>query len=454
MIRTLALIAALAQIAVQTLSAQPPFLFRVVASGLSMPWEVTLGPDDHLWVTERTGRRVIRVNPASGAVIPALSVSDSYDPGVSWHEGVLGLALHPDLLKGVGSDYVYVAYTYDADAGPALTRRLKVRRYTFDASTSTLTKPLDLITNLPAHDDHGGGRLAFGPDQKLYVTRGDNGGNWLANYCTPIKSQDLPTAAHVAARDWSTYEGKVLRVNLDGSIPADNPELNGVRSHVYSYGHRNPQGLGFGPTGLLYSSEHGPGTDDELNLIVAGGNYGWPYVAGFRDNRGYVFANWSQSKGIPCASLKFEEFGAPPSVPRQRETEWTGTFVPPLRTFFTVEENYDFQKSGGATIAAGGLDIYAAQNGIPGWANSVLQTGMTMGRVYRVKLSDDGRSAVGASEELFRTANRYRDIAIGRDHRTFYLVTDNNGLGRTTDPSGQSVRTFANPGSVLEFKYQ
>jgi hypothetical protein len=142
-------------------------------------------------------------------------------------------------------------------------------------------------------------------------------------------------------------------------------------------------------------------------------------------------------------------------VPRQRETEWTGTFIPPLRTFFTVPDNYDFEKSGGATIAAGGLDIYTAQTtGIPGWANSVLQTGMTMGRVYRVKLSEDGRSAVGPSEELFRTANRYRDIAIGRDSRTFYLVTDNNGLGRTTDPSGASVRIFANPGSVLEFKYQ
>ena len=454
MIRILAVIATLAQIAFLTVNAQPAFSFRVVASGLSMPWEVTLGPDDHLWVTERTGRRVIRVNAASGTVIPALSVDESYDPGGSWHEGVLGLALHPDLLKGVGRDYVYLAYTYDADAGPSLTRRLKVRRYTYDASKSTLTNPLDLITNLPAHDDHGGGRLAFGPDQKLYVTRGDNGGNWLANYCMPIRSQDLPTAAQIAAGDWSTYEGKILRINLDGSVPADNPELNGVRSHIYTYGHRNPQGLGFGPTGLLYSSEHGPGTDDELNLIVAGGNYGWPYVAGFRDNRGYLFANWSQSKGVPCASLKFAESGElPPSVPRQRETEWTGTFVPPLRTFFTVEENYDFQKSGGATIAAGGLDIYMAQNGIPGWATSVLQTGMTMGRVYRVKLSDDGRSAVGTSEELFRTANRYRDIAIGRDQRTFYLVTDNNGLGRTTDPSGASVRTFANPGSVLEFKY-
>ena len=436
--------------------AQTSTPFRVVASGLSAPWEVVIGPDDQLWVSERTGRRLVRVSPATGTVTPALDISaDSYDPGASWHEGMLGFALHPDLLKGAGRDYVYVAFTYDADPGTTLSRKLKVRRYTYDASTQTLTAPLDLMANLPANDDHGGGRLAFGPDQKLYLTRGDNGGNWLANYCTPIKAQDLPTQAQVASRDWSGYEGKILRLDLDGGVPADNPAINGVRSHVYSYGHRNPQGLGFGPSGVLYSSEHGPGTDDELNVIVPGGNYGWPFVAGYRDDRGYVYGNWSQSSGVPCASLKFDELAAiPPSVPRVLESAWKGTFIPPIRTFFTIPDNYDFQKSGSATIAAGGLEVYSARaGGIAGWANSILQTGMTMGRVYRVKLSEDGRAAAGRDEELFRTANRYRDIAIGRDQRTFYLVTDNDGLGRTTDPSGATVRTFANPGSVLEFKY-
>ena len=454
MTRTIALIAAVAQIVLQSVAAQTSFSSRVVASGLGAPWEVVWGPDDHLWITERTGRRVIRVNPGTGTVTPALSLADEiYDPGESWHEGLLGLALDPGLLKGSGRDYVYIAYTYDADAGPALVRRLKVRRYTYDKTKSTLGSPLDIITNLPAHDDHGGGRVAFGPDQKLYVTRGDGGANWLANYCIANRAQDLPTSAQLAARDWSTYEGKILRLNLDGSIPADNPTINGVRSHIFTYGHRNPQGLGFGPNGLLYSSEHGPGTDDELNLIVAGGNYGWPHIAGYRDDRGYVYYNWSQSKGVPCASLKFQDSGEiPASVPRQRESEWTGAFVAPLRTFFTVPADYDVAKSGGATIAAGGFAIYSTTKGITGWANSILQPGMTMGRVYRVKLSEDGRSAVGSNEELFRTANRYRDIAIGPDQRTFYLVTDNNGLGRTTDPSGASVRTFANPGSVLEFR--
>jgi PQQ-dependent dehydrogenase (s-GDH family) len=434
-------------------SAQQPFAMRIVTTGLKGPWEITWGPDDRLWVTERTGKRVIRVNPADGSVAPAVTIDEVY-PGTSWHEGLLGMALHPDLLKGVGRDYVYVAYTYDADPGPALLRKLKIRRYTYNRASATFVEPVDIITNVPAHDDHGGGRLAFGPDQKLYLSRGDNGSNWLANYCNPNRAQQLPTAAQIAARDWTDYQGKILRLNVDGSIPDDNPTINGVKSHVYSYGHRNPQGLAFGPNGLLYESEHGPGTDDEVNLIVAGANYGWPYVAGYRDDRSYVYANWSQST-VPCASLKFDEFVVPPSVPKQKETEWQGAFQPPIRTFFTPAPNYNPQTGGSSTIAPSSLAMYAPRsNAIPGWANSLLLPGMTAGRVYRMKLSDDGRSVVGANEELFRTQNRYRDLAIAPDARTFYFATDPEGLGRTTDPAGKSTLTYANPGAILEFKYR
>jgi PQQ-dependent dehydrogenase (s-GDH family) len=433
-------------------SAQSPFTFRVVAAGLSSPWEVTWGPDGQLWVTERIARRVVRIDPASGAVRPAVTIAESYDPDRTWHEGLLGLALHPDLLKATGSDYVYVAYTYDADPGPDMSRRLKIRRFTYDASSQTLTAPIDVLANLPAGTDHAGGRLVIGPDRKLYLSRGDHGANWLSNYCLPNSAQLLPTAAQVTARDWSTYGGKILRINLDGTIPADNPLLNGVRSHVYSYGHRNPQGLQFGPTGRLYSSEHGPGTDDELNLIEAGGNYGWPYVAGYRDDRSYVFLDWSHPTGVTCASLTFDEFSAPPSVPRYRESEWKGTFTAPMRAFFTVPEGYDIKASGGKTIAAGGVEVYSSA-AIPGWANSILLPGLTMGRVYRIKLSADGRTAVGESEELFRAANRYRDLTVSPDGRTVYLATDSNGYGRTTDPSGASVSTFANPGAIVAFSY-
>jgi PQQ-dependent dehydrogenase (s-GDH family) len=434
-------------------AAQSAFAFRVVATGLNAPWEIAIGPDSYLWVTERIGRRIVRVEPATGRVVPAVTIDESYDPGRTWHEGVLGLALHPDLLEGAGSDYVYVAYTYDADAGRALARRLKVRRYTYNPEAQSLAAPVDVIADLPANDDHGGGRLVIGPDRTLYLTRGDHGSNWLDNACLPNPAQVLPTASQIAARDWSSYGGKILRMNLDGSIPDDNPLLNGVRSHVFSYGHRNPQGLQFGPTGLLYSSEHGPGTDDELNLIEAGGNYGWPHIAGYRDDRGYVYADWSASAGVPCASLTFDEFDPPPSVPRHQESAWTGTFAPPLRTFFTVPEDYDLRESGSATIAAAGLEVYAA-GGIPGWATSILQTGMTTGRVYRVTLSEDGRTAVGESEELFRAANRYRDLAVGPGGRTFYLATDNDGFGQTLDLNDARVDTFANPGAIVEFTYR
>ena len=452
MCRRIILVAATLTAVCLTASAQSAFTFRVVATGMSSPWEVTWGPDGQLWVSERTARRVVRVNPTTGAITPAVTIAESYDPGTAWHEGLFGLALHPDLLKGAGTDYVYVAYTYDADPGPVMARRTKIRRFTYSAASQSLTAPMDVLADLPAGTDHAGGRLVVGPDRKLYLTRGDHGANWLSNYCLPNAAQTLPTAAQVAAREWSTYSGKILRINLDGSIPADNPAINGVRSHVFSYGHRNPQGLQFGPTGLLYSSEHGPNTDDELNLIAAGGNYGWPHVAGDRDDRSYVYTVWSQPNGVECSSLTFDEFTAPPSVPRYRESDWTGSFTAPMRTFFTVPEGYDIRASGGKTIAAGGLEVYSSP-AIPGWANSILQTGMTMGRVYRIKLSANGRTAVGENEELFRTANRYRDLAVSPDGRTIYFVTDNNGFGRTIDPSGASVAAFANPGALVSFTY-
>jgi PQQ-dependent dehydrogenase (s-GDH family) len=432
---------------------QERFAFRVVATGLKGPWEITLGPDDRLWMTERLSGRISRVNPANGTVTPAAVVPDVYF-GTSWHEGLLGMALHPDLLKGVGRDWVYVAYTYDADPGPALSRKLRVRRYTYNAANGTLAEPMTVIDNLPAHDDHGGGRMVIGPDGKLYLSRGDQGSNWLANYCNANHAQDLPTAAQVTSRDWSTYQGKILRMNLDGSIPADNPTINGVRSHIYTYGHRNPQGLVFGPNGLLYESEHGQGTDDEVNLIQASQNYGWPFIAGYRDDKGYVYNVWAQSAPTPCSQLKFDEFGSPVSVPKLKESDWKGVFQPPLRAFFTPDANYNPQAAGAtSTIAPSSLDIYTS-SAIPGWANSLLLPGMTRGRVYRMKLSADGRTVVGANEEVFRTQNRYRDSAISRDGRTFYFASDPEGLGKVMDLSGNSVMTYANPGAILEFKYQ
>jgi PQQ-dependent dehydrogenase (s-GDH family) len=424
------------------------FTMRVVASGLGNPWEITWGPDGYLWVTERSTFRVTRINPADGSMHVALTLDDVYQSVDQ--DGLLGLALHPDLLTGRRRDYVYVAYTHDVDPGPDVTRNLRVRRYTYNKSSQTMTAPVDVIDGLSAWDDHGGGRLRVGPDGKLYLTRGDQGSNWLANACNEIRSQQLPTADEIRARDWTKYQGKILRLNLDGSIPGDNPIVNGVRSHIYSYGHRNPQGLVFG-RGLLYAAEHGPSTDDELNLITPGANYGWPLVAGYRDDRSYAYANWSASSPEPCRTLKFSSLRVPDSVPRVTESSFTGTIVPPLVTFFTVPADYDLSKSGTATIAPSGLDLYTS-NAIPGWATSLIVTGMRTGAIYRVKLGHDGRHVDGEPFEYFKAATRYRDLAISPDGLRIYASTDDHGP--TMGDRGQTAGVLANPGAILEFNYR
>ncbi len=425
------------------------FTMRVVQTGLDNPWDVAWGPDDHLWMTERTGFRVTRVNPADGSRRVALTLSDVHQSVVQ--DGLLGLALHPDLLRGRGRDHVFIAYTYDRDPGAELARRIRIRRYVYDRDTQTLGTPVDVLADMPAHDDHGAGRLAVGPDGKLYLSRGDLGSNWLANFCNPIRSQDVPTAAAVRVGDWATYQGKILRLNLDGSIPDDNPTFNGVRSHIYAIGFRNPQGMVFGPSGLLYAADHGPSTDDELDLIRPAGNYGWPRVAGFKDDQAYQYANWSASTPTPCTALKFDSLTPPPTVPRLRESEWIDPqFVAPLATFFTVPADFDLRKFGTTTIAPAGIDVYAA-SAIPEWANSILVTGMLSGALYRVKLNAKGDTVVDGPLEYFRTANRYRDVVVSPDGRRIYLVTDSFGV--TVDAAGARTKVLGNPGAVLEFTY-
>jgi PQQ-dependent dehydrogenase (s-GDH family) len=439
------------------------FAVRVVTTGLDQPFEVTWGPDGTLWVTERAGKRVTRVRPADGAKETALSLPDARG-SENEQDGLLGMALHPGLLQAAGPDHVFLAYTYDESADPKAPRlRIRIRRYTFDRETRTLGRPLDLITGLPSSPDHEGGRLVFGPDGKLYYTIGDQGANQFARFCDPNRAQDLPTAAEVAARDWTRYQGKVLRLELDGSIPSDNPVLDGVRSHVYAYGLRNPQGLAFAPDGRLYGTDHGPKTDDEVNRIEAGQNYGWPHVAGYQDDKAYTYANWSASAGTPCASLTYSLFRIPRTVPQQKESEWKGRFRRPLRTFFTVAGDHDFRApacaEGGMfflcwpTIAPSSATVYAAHaGGIPGWGDSLLVTSLKHGALYRVPLGPADGPAAGEVPVLFRTTNRYRDLALGPDHRTLYVLTDSAGFTRTA--AGGATPVLRDRGAILEFRYE
>ena len=441
------------------------FAMRVIADGLADPFQIVWGPDDYLWVTERTAGRITRVRPTDGAKSIAITIAGVLgDSG----NGLLGMTLDPGLLKGRGNDFVYAVHSYDAGARPdTVDRRTKVVRLTYDAASHTLASPRDILANLPAGNDHQGGRIAFGPDRKLYVSIGDQGANQLANYCNPNHAQDLPTAAQVVAHDWSMYVGKILRMNLDGSIPADNPALQGVRSHVYSYGHRNPQGLVFAPDGKLYESEHGPNTDDEVNLIRAGRNYGWPNVAGYQDDSGYAYANWSASKEVPCRSLTYTPWpDVPPSVPVQKESEWSHPdFTPPIQTFHTVPTGFNFRDPRCAedglffqcwpTVAPASLAVYSAKNGIPGWEHSLLLPSLKLGTVFRIQLNADGTAVVGGPDDhpLFKTVNRYRDVAVKPDGRALFVATDVEG-SPTIDMSGKPTRKVQHPGSILEFLYE
>jgi PQQ-dependent dehydrogenase (s-GDH family) len=419
-----------------------------------------------LWVTERTGKRVSRIDPVSGKQSVAITIAEVSAPGVQ--DGLLGMALHPELLRGAGTDYVYVAYTYvdQSKGGDASVtdpkspfRYLygKIVRFTYGSADGKLSEPVDLITGLPAGDDHNAGRLKIGPDKKLYFTIGDMGNNQLGNYCLPIEAQRLPTQREVDSRDYAAYVGKSLRLNLDGSVPDDNPVLAGVVSHVFTYGHRNPQGLDFGPDGTLYSTEHGPKTDDEVNILKAGANYGWPHVAGRQDNNAYQYDRWAEAT-TPCASLTYSDPATHPSVPSDRESAFTKPFVPPIATMFTVQSGYNFHDPVckgidyicWPTVGVSSVEHYQSKgDGIPGWDRVLLLTTLKRGSLYVAPLNAEGQATAGHMSRYFQSDNRFRDTAVGPGGKTIYVATDPNGLAEAG--AGGTTTTKRYPGAILAF---
>lgn len=232
-----------------------PHRFERVAFDLRVPWELVFLPDGTLMFTERDGH-VRLLGPGHDAT-PALRTAVALGNKM----GMLGLALDPDFAT---NHFVYVAYDHvagDAESNEGERRfQLRIARYVLDGNT--LVRPQVLIDGIPAATNHTGCRLVFGPDGKLYITTGDAD--------EPAKSQQL-----------GELNGKILRLERDGSIPADNPFVHtpGARPEVWSFGHRNPQGLAFDPrSGTLFESEHGPNGGDEVNVIERGANYGWPVI--------------------------------------------------------------------------------------------------------------------------------------------------------------------------------
>ena len=221
------------------------FAVRALATGLESPWSLAFAPDGRLFVTERPGRvRILQDGQLLPA--PALSLDDLHTRDES---GVLGLALHPQFAA---NHYVYIVYTALGRDGP-IARLVRYREV-----GNTLGEAAVLLDDVPAANIHNGSRVRFGPDGALYVTFGD--------VARPSVAQDL-----------ASLNGKILRLNDDGTTPSGNP----FRSPVWSWGHRNPQGLDWHPdTGDLYETEHGQIGNDEINVIEAGRNYGWPVIEG------------------------------------------------------------------------------------------------------------------------------------------------------------------------------
>jgi PQQ-dependent dehydrogenase (s-GDH family) len=444
------------------------FRKSVLASGLAGPWELTWGPDNMLWVTERTGKRITRIDPVSGQRSVAITIDQVSAPGSQ--DGLLGMALHPELLQNTGNNYVYAAYTYVdqskgavpwiADArSPYRYLYGKIVRFTYDRTDGKLSQPVDLITGLPAGNDHVSGRLKIGPDRKLYFTIGDLGHNQLGNFCLSTEAQRLPTQDEIDRKVYAAYVGKSLRLNLDGSIPADNPRLDGVVSHVYTYGHRNMQGIDFGPDGTLYASEQGPKTDDEINILKAGSNYGWPHVAGFQDDKAYEYARWAEAS-TPCSQLNFSDLAIDPSVPREPESAFKSPFVEPIATMFTVPTGYNFHDPAckgvdficWPTVGASSIEYYASKGkGIPGWNRVLLVTTLKRGSLYVVPLTADGKATDGHMSRYFQSENRYRDTAVNPDGWTIYVATDPGGTAEAL--GGGTTNTMQNPGAIIAFTY-
>lgn len=428
-----------------------PFEGTVLTEGLDSPWDMVWGPDRQIWVTEREGKRVTRINPQTGEKKVVGTIPDVYIG--PQHEGVLGIALDPDLGKADAKNHVYVAHTsMDGDKEHA-----RIVRFRYDPKRQELSDPKVILAGMPAGNDHNGGRLRFGPDGKLYYSIGEQGHNQGANFCKPIEAQRLPTAEEIKAGNHDAYAGKVLRLNPDGSIPEDNPVLNGVKSHVYTYGHRNPQGLVF-VNGRLFSSEQGPSTDDEINMIEAGGNYGWPHVAGFRDDLAYVYGNWSEAPD--CPKLHYDPNTIPKEVPQQQETDWSAdNFREPRKTFYTVPSDYNFSDPRckampylcWPTIAPASITYYPPDGAIKPWRNSLLVTSLKNGALYRVPMEDDGVTLQGDMEKYFHTQNRYRVALVSPDGKKIYVATDNKG--NVMDENMHPAETMKNPGAILVFEY-
>jgi PQQ-dependent dehydrogenase (s-GDH family) len=458
---------------------------RVVARQLSDPWEITYGPDGYLWLTEAKGYRVSRLDPATGTKTVLLDLSrerqfprydkvpDAVDGGKPWPQGgLMGLALHPQLLAS--KPYVYLAYIHKfAGAGQpgkggapnygGYYFTTRVVRYEYQPQTQKLANPVVLCDTIPGSSDHNGGRLLIAPvggQPYLFYSVGDLGAGQFDNGGRPNHAQDP-----------ARYEGKILRFNLEPAagpasaawLPRDNPFATPARpSAVWSYGHRNPQGLAYadvGGAGHLYESEHGPFSDDELNLIEPGKNYGHPLVIGYNDGNYDGLAAGVSSRAV----LPGPWHTSYPLIGNERANAAAigpATYRDPMQTLYPNSNAFlrelfaktkaDANPPEWASEAPSSLAVYTAA-GIPGWRASLLLPTLKHGKLIRLPLNAAGTGLSGDTLTYFRAPVRYRDVALAPDGRRLYLATDSSSV--SSGPSKEDPKGTSCKGCILEFRY-
>lgn len=326
---------------------------EVVASNLQIPWSLAFAPDGRLFVTERPGRvRIFNLQAATSEL--ALTLDDAFTQGEA---GALGLALDPEFAS---NGLVYVYYTAQAGGGAAN----RVVRYREVAGR--LGERAVLLDGIPANAIHDGGRVRFGPDGLLYVTTGDAANASLA--------QDIGSVA-----------GKILRLNRDGTVPRENP----FSSPIYSYGHRNPQGIDWHPpSGRLWAAEHGNSGNDEVNAIEAGINYGWPRIEG------------SQT-------------------------------MPDMRTpvvFYSP------------AIAPSGASFYRGSR-FPAFANNLFVATLRGLHILRLRVDPGSPPRVAAQERLLNDRfGRIRDVVVGPDGLIYFCTSNRDGRGNPVSADDRIAR--------------
>ncbi len=328
----------------------PTDSIRVVKDSLNFPWEILWGKDNFIWVTERQGK-ISKIDPLTGRVTFTATIGDVVSQGEG---GLLGMVQHPQFIA---NGHIFIVYNYRKNN--VYTEKLV--RVTY--SNNSFINATTLLDDIPAANIHNGARLLVTIDGKLLLTTGD---------------ANVPNNAQSS----SSLAGKVLRLNEDGSIPADNPSPS---SYVFSSGHRNPQGLTIA-FGKIYSSEHGPNIEDEVNIIEASRNYGWPNVNGPCDGSELTFCNANNVKG-------------------------------PLWS------------TGGNTLAYCGMEYYASDK-IPSFTNSLLLTTLKDASLQCLKLGTDGSNVSTRTIHFKNTFGRLRDICVSPTGRIYLCTSNGNNSDR------------------------